>query len=92
MGLEMGPGTKPAAASQRGQYGYLQTFESTTCGEHTKQVDADEDESDSQGTRHGMFSEGGRNCGRGNNLLNETTKRKLLHTEIRDVIKEWGCM
>ena len=50
----MGPGTTPAAASQRQQDGHLQTFESTTSGEHNEQVDADEDGSDSRGTRYGI--------------------------------------
>ena len=36
MGLEMRPGTKSAAASQRRQDGHLQTLKSTMCGEHTK--------------------------------------------------------
>ena len=76
MRLEMGPGTKPAAASQRQQDGHLQTFESTTSGEHTQQVNAHKDESDARGTRHGMLSEGSRIGGSGNNLLNRITRRE----------------
>ena len=91
--MDMGPGSKPADTPQRQHGGHLQTFKSTSSGEYTKQVDADEDESDSQGTRNGMFSEGSRTGGIGNSLLNGTTKREFSpRTEIQDVIKEWGCI
>ena len=54
----MGPGSTLVAALNMRQDGYRQTFESATGGEHTKQVDADKDEPDSQGTQYGMFSDG----------------------------------
>ena len=57
MGLEMGPGRKSAAALQRQHDEHLQTLEFATCGEHTKQVDAGEDESDARGTRLGVLSQ-----------------------------------
>ena len=69
MGLEMGPGTKPAAASQRRQDGHLQTLEPATCDEHTKQLDTGEDESDTRGTRHGVLSQGSTTGGSGNCLF-----------------------
>ena len=70
MGLEMGPGTKSAAALQRQQDGHLQTLKSTTSDEHTKQMDAGENESGTRGTRYGVLSQGSRTGGGGNILLN----------------------
>ena len=66
---KVGPGTKPAAAPQRHHGGHLQTFKSTTSGEHTKQVDTDEDEPDARGTRHGVLSEGSRTGSSGTSLF-----------------------
>ena len=66
----MGPGAKPVAAPQRQHDGHLQTFKSTTKGEHTKQVDVDEDESDDRGTQHVVRSEESRTDGSGNSLFN----------------------
>ena len=44
MGLEVGSRATPTATPQRRYDGHLQTFQSTTRKEHTKQVDADENE------------------------------------------------
>ena len=69
MGLEMGPGTKSAAALQRQQDGHLRTLKSNMSDEHTKQVDAGEDESDTRGTRYDVLSQGSRTGGDGNSLF-----------------------
>ena len=84
MGLEIGPGTKPAAASQRRQDGHLQTLEFATFDEHTSQVDAGEDESDARGTRLSVLSQGIRTGGSGIRLFWRTTKRERESAPHRD--------
>ena len=69
MGLETGPRTKSAAALERREDGHLRTLKSTTSDEHTKQVDAGEDESDTRGMRYGLLSRGSRTGSDGNSLF-----------------------